>query len=47
MAITKQYLIDFEKEIADIFAEGKIKAPVHLRAGREDRLIYRSVRFVI
>ena len=32
-------LRDFEKEIASIFAEGKIKAPVHLREGREKKLI--------
>ena len=37
--ITKKYLEDFEKEIADIFAQGKIKAPVHLRSGREQNLI--------
>ncbi len=37
--ITKQDLISFEKEIAEIFGAGKIKAPVHLRAGREDALI--------
>ena len=28
-----------EKEIADIFATGAIRAPVHLRAGREEQLI--------
>lgn len=37
--ITKDDLVSFEKEIADIFATGAIKAPVHLRAGREDELI--------
>ncbi len=37
--ITKDDLINFEKEIADIFATGVIRAPVHLRAGREDALI--------
>ena len=37
--ITKQELIDFEKEIAEIYATGVIKAPVHLRSGREDNLI--------
>lgn len=36
---TKEELVSFEQEIADIFAEGKIRAPVHLRAGREDQLI--------
>lgn len=37
--LTKHDLENFEKEIADIFAEGKIRAPVHLRAGREEKLI--------
>src|SRR5580704_10446378 len=37
--VTKEEIIAFEKEIADIFATGVIRAPVHLRAGREDALI--------
>lgn len=37
--VTKEDLINFEKEIADIFATGVIRAPVHLRAGREEDLI--------
>lgn len=37
--LTKEDLVNFEKEIADIFATGSIRAPVHLRAGREDELI--------
>lgn len=37
--LTKEDLVSFEKEIADIFATGVIKAPVHLRAGREEALI--------
>ena len=37
--INKKYLVDFEEEIAEIFAQGKIKAPVHLRKGRENYLI--------
>ena len=36
---TKEELTAFENEIADIFAQGLIKAPVHLRAGREEALI--------
>ena len=36
---TKEDLINFEKEIAEIFATGVIRAPVHLRSGREDQLI--------
>jgi TPP-dependent pyruvate/acetoin dehydrogenase alpha subunit len=38
-ALTKEDLQGFENEIADIFARGLIKAPVHLRAGREEPLI--------
>jgi len=37
--LTKEDLESFEKEIADIFATGVIRAPVHLRSGREERLI--------
>jgi pyruvate dehydrogenase E1 component alpha subunit len=37
--VTKEDIQNFEKEIADIFATGAIRAPVHLRAGREDQLI--------
>ena len=37
--ITKEDIIAFEQEIAGIFATGVIRAPVHLRAGREDQLI--------
>lgn len=37
--VTKEDLINFEKEIADIFATGAIRAPVHLRGGREEQLI--------
>ena len=32
-------LIEFEKEIADIYEAGEIKAPVHLRDGNEDKLV--------
>ena len=37
--ITKEDIVKFEEEIAAIFATGVIRAPVHLRAGREDELI--------
>ncbi len=37
--VSKEDLVNFEKEIADIFATGSIRAPVHLRAGREEALI--------
>lgn len=36
---TKEELVSFEQEIAAIFATGVIRAPVHLRAGREEQLI--------
>ncbi len=37
--VNKEEIIAFEKEIADIYATGAIKAPVHLRSGREEQLI--------
>lgn len=37
--MTKEQIVAFEEEIAAIFATGVIRAPVHLRAGREDALI--------
>jgi pyruvate dehydrogenase E1 component alpha subunit len=37
--ITKAEIVAFEEEIAGIFATGVIRAPVHLRAGREEALI--------
>ncbi len=37
--VSKEEIIKFEQEIAEIFATGAIRAPVHLRAGREDELI--------
>lgn len=37
--ITREYLQEFEKEIADVYATGVIKAPIHLRDGNEDALI--------
>ena len=37
--ISKEDLVHFEKEIADIYATGTIRAPVHLRSGREQQLI--------
>ena len=37
--VTKDEIIAFEKDIADVFATGVIRAPVHLRSGREDHLI--------
>jgi TPP-dependent pyruvate/acetoin dehydrogenase alpha subunit len=37
--VTKEQIIAFEEEIAGIFATGVIRAPVHLRSGREEALI--------
>ena len=39
-------LIDFEKDIANIFNEAKIKAPIHLHGNNEDQLleIFKSVK---
>ena len=37
--LTKADLEQFEQEIAAIFATGVIRAPVHLRSGREEQLI--------
>jgi TPP-dependent pyruvate/acetoin dehydrogenase alpha subunit len=36
---TKEDLIEFEEEIAEIFNAGKIKAPVHLSFGNEKQII--------
>ncbi len=37
--ITEKILKDFEKDIAETFATGQITSPVHLRSGRESKLI--------
>jgi TPP-dependent pyruvate/acetoin dehydrogenase alpha subunit len=37
--MTPQDLLDFEAEIADCFAKGLIKSPVHLSEGNEQHLI--------
>lgn len=37
--MTKEDLIAFETDIADLFEQGKIHAPVHLHGGNEDDLI--------
>ena len=37
--MTKEDLIAFETEIADLFEQGKIHSPVHLSKGNEDALI--------
>jgi TPP-dependent pyruvate/acetoin dehydrogenase alpha subunit len=44
--LTKQDLIDFESEIADLFNQKQIRAPVHLYYGNEDAMleVFRHVR---
>lgn len=37
--LTAEYLKEFEKEIAEWYEAGKIKAPVHLRDGNEQKLV--------
>jgi TPP-dependent pyruvate/acetoin dehydrogenase alpha subunit len=37
--MTSQELIDFEREVADLFEQGKIRAPIHLSKGNECDLI--------
>jgi len=37
--VTKVELINFEKDIANMFNDGKIKAPIHLYSGNEDFII--------
>lgn len=37
--INKKFIQNFENQIAKLYAKGKIKAPIHLRSGREDKLI--------
>ena len=37
--MTPQELIDFEKEIEEIYESGQIRGPVHLRNGNEKELI--------
>ncbi len=44
--LTKQDLIDFETEIADLFNKAHIRAPVHLYSGNEDIMleIFQKIR---
>jgi len=37
--LTKKQLIAFEKGIAKLYEEGRIKAPIHLHSGNETKLI--------
>ena len=44
--MNKQKLIKFESEIAQLFNTGKIKAPIHLYHGNEDKIInvFKNIR---
>ncbi len=37
--LSEKDLIEFEEEVANIFNEGKIKAPIHLYSGNENQII--------
>ena len=37
--MNKKDLISFEKEIANLFNKGKIRSPIHLYKGNEDKII--------
>jgi len=37
--LSNKQLVEFEKHIADIYEQGEIKAPIHLRDGNEQQLI--------
>lgn len=37
--VTKEELIQFEKEVVEIFNDGQLKSPVHLSGGNEDEVI--------
>src|SRR6266581_2248129 len=45
-SMTAQELIDFETEIANTFNAGKIRAPIHLYYGNEEKMIelFRDVK---
>ncbi len=45
--LTREDIIHFENEIAGMFTDGLIKAPVHLRTGREDALIHIFEKYAI
>ena len=35
----KQQIVDFEKEVQELYEGGNIRGPIHLRDGNEDQLI--------
>ena len=37
--MTKEELVNFEREVANLFEQGRIKAPVHLHGSNEEALI--------
>ena len=37
--MNKEQLINFEKEVKQMFLDGKLRSPVHLSGGNEDQLI--------
>ena len=37
--LTAQDLISFEEEVGECFNSGKIRAPIHLYNGNEDKII--------
>ena len=37
--MNKKDLVNFEEEIASLFNQGKIRAPVHLYQGNEEKII--------
>ena len=37
--VDKDFLIEFETKIGNLFNEGKIAAPIHLYSGNEDQTI--------
>jgi TPP-dependent pyruvate/acetoin dehydrogenase alpha subunit len=37
--VTKEFLIEFENDIAKCFNDGLIRAPIHLYSGNEDQMI--------
>ena len=39
MRVSSNFLKNFETEIADLFNKAKIKAPIHLSDGNEEKLI--------
>ena len=47
--MNKKDLISFENEIASLFNKGKIRAPVHLYKGNEEKIInvFKNIALII